>query len=167
MEHQVKPVVGVDVYKSQIGSDDEISTVNFTTKSRACADDLVDWLERGYDFVLDAATSPGEVADGEYLVFVEMNRRSTLPARVVEMVSDLQTLTGLTPDDWRVKIGDEMYPLTVDAIKSRVAISPQDYREEQDKELNEWRDIAGIKAVKMFDSTDPDLLAMQRQAGIK
>jgi hypothetical protein len=79
LEGQMIPTVTVDEYAAHMGNDSEIVTLAFTIKSEAAGNDLVDWFERGYDFVLDAQVSEGEVKPGQYLVFVEMNRRSSVP----------------------------------------------------------------------------------------
>jgi hypothetical protein len=167
MEHQVIPKAGIDLYKSKIGPDEDYITVSFVVKGRECADDLVTWLERGYDWVVDADTSPGEVVDGKYYVFAELNRKPSTAGRIIELISDLETLTGLSPKDWELVIGEEKYPATEEVVRQHVDLTPQRYREDQDGELNEWRDIAGLDAAPLFDSQDPELLAMQRQAGIK
>jgi hypothetical protein len=167
MEHQVVPLLGIDQFKSTIGSDEELVTINFIVRSKACADDLVDWLERGYDWIVDADTSPGEISNGKYYVFADMNRRKSIAGRIMEMLADLETLTGFKASDWSVKIGDERYRASQEVIEEHVALTPHEYRESHDGELNEWRDIAGIKAVPLFDTRDQDLLAIQRQAGIK
>jgi hypothetical protein len=72
-----------------MGKDSEIVTLAFTVKSEAAGNDLSDWFERGYDWVLDAQVSEGEIKPGQYLVFVEMNRRSSVPKRIIELLEDL------------------------------------------------------------------------------
>ena len=54
LEGQLLPRISVDEYSAKMGKDSEIVTVAFTVKSEAAGNDLVDWLERGYNFVLDA-----------------------------------------------------------------------------------------------------------------
>lgn len=168
MEGMVEPVVSVDEYKASIGSDDEIVTVAFITKGKQCGDDLVDWLERGYDWVLDSERSEGELTDGKYLVFVEMNRRYAVPDRIVEMVEDMETLTALPASQWRVKIDGETYPLRANAFRSHLALSPHEYREQESEELNEARSLAGLEheAVSEVKTYDPELQAMRNIAGL-
>ena len=82
---QMLPQVTVDEYAAHMGKDSEIVTLAFTIKNKQAGDDLCDWFERGYDFVLDAQVSEGEISPGRYLVFVEMNRRSSVPSRIIEL----------------------------------------------------------------------------------
>ena len=79
LEGIVMPVLSVDEYSAQMGKDSEIVTLAFTVNNKKAGEDLSDWFERGYDFVLDAQVSDGELSTGKYLVFVEMNRRTTVP----------------------------------------------------------------------------------------
>lgn len=147
MEGQVLPTVTVDEYAAKMGKDSDIVTLGFTVKSEQAGDDLVNWFERGYDWVLDASLSDGEVSIGKYLVFVEMNRRSTVPARIIELLKDLKTLTGLKLTDWTIKIKDEDYEPDEQVLQQVIICNPAKYRidKEREEELNEMRSIAGIK----------------------
>jgi hypothetical protein len=167
MENQVFPIVGIDKYDSRIGDNSEFITLNFSVKNKKCGEDLCDWFERGYDFVIDADTSPGEVTKRKYLVFVEISRRTSFPRDVMKMLDDLQTLTGFKSSDWQFEIDDETYPASADVIEEHIPLSPHQYREahESDFELNEWREIAGLENPKST-VKDEALLAFQRQAGI-
>ena len=126
---QMIPTVTVDEYAAHMGEDSEIVTLAFTIKSEAAANDLVDWFERGYDWVLDAQVSEGEVKPGQYLVFVEMNRRTSVPKRIIELLDDLETLTALPVKDWTIIVDDEEYSPEEDVLKQVITISPHDYRE--------------------------------------
>ena len=99
MEDQVEPTVSVDEYAAKSGKDSDIVTLAFIVNSENAGNDLVNWFERGYDWILDASLSEGELTEGKYLVFVELKRRIAVPERIVTMIEDLETLTGLTVDD--------------------------------------------------------------------
>ena len=70
----VDNIFEVDSYSSKMGEDKDIVVLAFTVGSQKPADDLVEFMESGYDFVLDADASPGELSDGKYKVFVEIER---------------------------------------------------------------------------------------------
>jgi len=76
MENKVYPILSIDEYAAKMGEDKDIITLTFIVKSKLVGEDLVTWFERGYDFVLDASVSEGELEPNKYLVFVEMDRRS-------------------------------------------------------------------------------------------
>jgi len=49
----------------------------------------------GYDFVLDADCSPGETDDGNYKVFVELERGKHVAKQIIELVDGISKLAGL------------------------------------------------------------------------
>jgi len=170
LEGQMIPTVTVDEYAAHMGTDSEIVTLAFTIKSEAAGNDLVDWFERGYDFVLDAQVSEGEVKPGQYLVFVEMNRRSSVPKRIIELLDDLETLTAIPVKDWTIIVDDEEYSPEEEVLKQVITISPHDYREEKDvdeEEINEMRERAGLE-VKVIhaDKQDAEIKAFKSMAGL-
>jgi hypothetical protein len=164
---QMDPVITVDEYAAHMGKDSEIVTVSFVTHSEAAGNDLADWFERGYDYVLDAEVSEGEVSPGKYLVFVEMNRRSTVPERIIELINDLETLTDLPLKDWTIKIDDEEYEPDEAVLKQKITISPHEYRKdvENEEELNEMREIAGIPT-KPVHQQDEYIRTIKSMAGL-
>ena len=162
---QITPELSVDEYKAQMGSDDEIVTCSFTVKGHRQAEDLVDWLEKGYDWILDAEVSSGEVTSGKYLVFVEMNRRTKVPERIVLMLEDLETLTGMMLEEWAVIIKGEKHHANVEELKSALVLSPQQYREMNDMEVGD-DSPEEEQEVEQPDSADQELSEMRDAAGI-
>jgi hypothetical protein len=165
MEDMIIPNLGIDQYQSSVGEDSDLITLNFVVKAKEVGDDLAEWFERGYEWVVDSEPSPGEVTDGKWLVFVEMNRRSKSAIQIMEMIGDLETLTGLKPQEWKVKIGEEVGDASIEFIKKNLELSPHDYRMNQEEPLNEWREIAGIPTVSTY-TDDETMKALKRQAGI-
>ena len=170
LEGQMIPTVTVDEYAAHMGNDSEIVTLAFTIKSEAAGNDLVDWFERGYDFVLDAQVSEGEVKPGQFLVFVEMNRRSSVPKRIIELLDDLETLTAIPVKDWTIVVDEEEYSPEEDILKQVITISPHDYREEEEveeEEINEMRERAGLEVKAIHaDKQDAEIKAFKSMAGL-
>lgn len=166
LENQVIPEISIDEYSAKTGTDDEIVTVAFTIKGEQASKDLVEWFERGYNWVIDAAVSDGELSPGKYLVFVEMNRRTSAPAKIVELVEDLETLTGLKVKDWTVTINDEDFDCEVNQIKSQMILSPQEYRETKEEGLNEMRELSGSEPKKLYGKQDSILKDFISKAGL-
>lgn len=153
MKGQIEPKLTVDEYKAKMGKDSDIVTVTFIVNSKMAAQDLVTWLEIGYDWVLDASVSDGEIDPGKWLVFVEMSRRTSVPERIVTMLADLETLTDMPVTDYSIEIDDETYDAEVDTLKQVILLSPHDYRQatEKEEELNEFRNLAGLDHKKVFE----------------
>lgn len=169
MEGQVEPIVTVDEYSAKMGKDSDIVTLSFKVNSEAAGNDLVDWFERGYEWVLDASVSEGEVEVGKYLVFVEMNRRSSVPGRIVELLKDLKTLTNMKLSEWTVEVDGEDYKPVESELKEVIICNPNEYKLEQEREegLNEMRLRAGMDAKPIHSSEkDADLKDFLSKAGM-
>lgn len=163
---QVVPTVSIDEYAAQAGSDDEIITIAFTVKGDQASQDLSDWFERGYDWILDAAVSEGEYTPGRNLVFVEIPRRTTAPARIIELIEDLETLTDISKSEWTIKFDGEDYDADLEQLKSLIILSPHDYRIENEEDLNEMREIAGLPAKNAHGKQDALLRDFISKAGL-
>jgi hypothetical protein len=163
----LKPTIHVDEFSSKMGDDDDIIVISFFVRDPQAAKDLMMWFEKGYDFVLDADRSPGEIRPGRYLVYVEIRRRSTAGSNVEQLLDDLNTLTEWEDSTaWTMHYRGREIPFTRDAFDSTVPLTPRAYRERYEKDLNEVRVAAGIPVVTSYDKKDRALQAIQSAAGI-
>ena len=163
----MKPTIHVDEFSSKMGDDDDIIVLSFFLRDPQAAKDLMSWFEKGYDFVLDADKSPGEIKPNRYLVYVEIRRRSSAGAQVEELLNDLNTLTEFEDSsDWTMHYKGKEIPFSRDAFDSAVPLSPKAYREKYEKDLNEVRIAAGLPVVANYDKKDRALQAIQSAAGI-
>ena len=167
MDGQISDKITVDEYAAKMGKDKDIVTITFKVNSELAANDLVVWFERGYDFVLDASVSDGEIEPGTYLVFVEIERRSRVPERIIRLLSDLETLTGFKLKDWIVEIENETYDADESVIRQAMILNPNEYKmeKEKDEKLNEYRQIAGI-ATKPLYTEDAYIRKIKTMAGM-
>jgi hypothetical protein len=163
----MKPTIHVDEFSSKMGDDDDIIVLSFFVRDPGAAKDLMSWFEKGYDFVLDADRSPGEIKPNRYLVYVEIRRRSTAGAQVEELLNDLNTLTEYEKaTDWTMHYQGKSVPFSRDAFDQTVPLSPRAYRERHEGDLNEMRVSAGLPVVTTYDRQDPALQSIQSAAGI-
>lgn len=156
LKGQVEPKITVDEYAAKMGKDSEVVTVTFIVNGKLAANDLVTWLEMGYDFILDASVSTGEIEPGKYLVFAEMNRRTSVPERIVEVLKDLETLTDIPVKDYTVEINDETYDADEEVLKQVIELSPKEYRKNKDQEdeLNEYRKLANMPNKNLYEDNE-------------
>jgi hypothetical protein len=161
----MKSTIHIDEFSSKMGDDEDIIVISFFVRSEQAAKDLTQWFEKGYDFILDADKSPGEIKPNRYLVYVEMRRKNSVPRQITQLLSDLETLTEFTVDDWIMGYKDRTYHYDPEALAKLVPLTPQDYRERENKELNEVRIAAGLD-IKPIYEVDKDLRALQAAAGI-
>jgi len=93
LKHLVYDVFEVDSYQSKMGDDKDIVVCSFVVQDKEPATDLMNFIEKGYPFVLDADVSAGEMSDGMYRVFVEMERSKNVPTQIMELLYGVQNLT--------------------------------------------------------------------------
>lgn len=124
----------VDQYQSKMGLDKNIIVLRFRAADKEPAIDLMEFIERSYDFVLDADKSSGEEKDGNYSVFVELERTDEAPKQIKRLLSDISQLCAIK--DWRFRwykdasghfFDEELFadvvPLTPEDYESRVRTS--------------------------------------------
>lgn len=131
LDHLVDNTIHFDEYNSKMGRDDAVVTASFKVKFREPALDLVSFLESGYDWILDADISSGEVQDGQYIVFLEMQRSPKNYNQIMSMLDDIQNITNIKPDDWRFKWykQSQYMPLTKENLEENLPDTPSKYRE--------------------------------------
>lgn len=161
----MKPTVHVDEFASKMGDDDDIVVISFFVRSKQAARDLMNWFEKGYDWVLDSDVSPGEISPGRYLVYVEIRRRSTVADKVQTMLEDLATLTEFSLENWQMHYENQTYPFSIETFARLVPTSPKEYRRRKEQSLNEVRSAAGLDTKQIY-TPDSDLRDLQSAAGI-
>ena len=97
-----------------------------------------------------------------------MRRRYSAVSNIIKLVDDLGTLTEFTkPDDWVINLKDDKIKFIEELIKAHIPLSPKDYREIKDTDLNEMRVQAGIRPKKIYtDKKDNVMQVLLAQAGI-
>jgi hypothetical protein len=127
LAEMVYPTFEVDTYASKMGEDRDVCVMSFQVKDRAPAKDLMEFIEKGYHFVLDGDVSSGENEDGEYSVFIELPRSSRLAEHIKEITYGVRKLTGI--EDFKFKYFKEnaVHEVTEDTLKNVIPLSPADY----------------------------------------
>lgn len=127
LENMVHSLFDVDTFRSKMGEDRDVCVVSFKVKDRAPAKDLMEFIEKGYAFVLDADISAGENADGEYHVFVELPRTPKLAEHIREITYGVEKLTGI--DDWKFKYfkENEVYEVREETLQKVIPSTPGNY----------------------------------------
>lgn len=121
----VKPVFEVDSYKSKMGEDENVVVLSFEVTGHRAALDFVDFIEKGYDFVLDADVSRGEDEKGNYKVFVEIERNRKISRQINEMLYGLSELTGC--EDWKFRYYKDYHSKPIHELSS-IPSSIDDYK---------------------------------------
>lgn len=95
LEGLVKNIFEIDSFRSKLGDDAEIVVLSFTVDYADPAQDLENFFEMGYEFVMDADVTSGEMDDGNYKVFVEIERNRKIAEQIMSLVEGLEVLTGV------------------------------------------------------------------------
>jgi len=144
LKRLVHPELHIDEYKSKMGDDCDVCVVSFKVSGKEPSADLVSFIEKGYDFVLDADVSSGEKEGGDYLVFVELERAPELPEQIITIMEDLMNLTEQELSDWRVRYHKSSvdHDLTLESLEDIIPLSPEAYSAKYDKDDQEDIDHA-------------------------
>jgi hypothetical protein len=163
----LQPTLHIDEYKSKMGRDDKNCVISFAVDDKTAAHDLVDFFERGYEFVIDADVSNSEVENGRYLVFVEIRRLSSLYDRIAKLLKDLTAASGIKLNQWKFKHmkQKDYVPFDREAFEATVPLSSRAYRKRYIKPIEDMKNIAGIP-VKTPPVQDQELKQLQNLAGI-
>jgi hypothetical protein len=117
----------VDQYRSKMGEDQDIVVLGFRVKEKHPAMDLVEFIETGYKYILDADMSSGEEQDGQYQVFVELERTEQLPSQLKHLLSGVGQLTGNR--DWNFRYQKSpVVEFSEDAVMEHIPTTPADYQ---------------------------------------
>jgi hypothetical protein len=137
LKEMVHDVFEVDSFRSKMGEDQDVCVVSFKVKDRSPAKDLMEFIEKGYDFVLDADVSSGEDNKGEYSVFVEISRSPRLAEQIQELTYGVKRLTGLDELKFKYYKQSHVHEATTTNLKDRIPSSVNEYMEFVNKNKTE------------------------------
>jgi len=153
----ISNVFSVDRFQSKMGEDKDIIVLGFRVKEKYPAIDLMEFIEKGYPFILDADMSTGEEPDGQYQVFVEMERNHSFPGHLKTLLRGLTQLT--TTEDWsyRYQKSTEDVEFDLTTITEHVPTTPEEYQskilEFKTQDVQEFFDQGSIDVTLESDNT--------------
>ena len=141
----IDEVVEIDRYKAKMGTDEDVVVVNFTAENKDAGQDLVDFLESGYDWILDSAVSPGTNNRGKYMVFVEVERNVDIKDNIGFMLKEVGKVAEV--NNWRFRIGKSTVSreVTEDNL-SMIPNSPEAYT----RYLADSKQLEAIKYIASY-----------------
>jgi hypothetical protein len=123
----VKKVFEIDSYRSKIGDDQDVVVLSFTVDHEDPAKDLENFVEMGYDFVLDADVSPGETDDGNYKVFIELERSRHTAEQILELLTGIEKLTGMSDMRFRYFKSFKSQDATLENLTATIPVDKNAY----------------------------------------
>lgn len=127
LRNLVDDIFEIDNYRSKVGDDRDTVVLTFTVFEQAPAKDLENFIEMGYEFVLDSESTKGELDDGNFRVFVELERNRHVPEQIVEMLDGISKLTGI--DDFKFRYHKEFksQDATLEKLTSKIPMDGDAY----------------------------------------
>lgn len=148
LERLVHDELHIDEFKSKLGEDKDVIVISFKVAGKEPAQDVVSFVEKSYDWVIDADVSSGEMSDGDYIVFVEMPRNKDAVDRIIELLQDLMNLTHQKLGTWRVRYykDSQEHKLSRENLQKIIPLSPEEYQARFNrKEIDSLKTAAGVK----------------------
>jgi hypothetical protein len=163
LEDMVKHIFEIDSYKSKMGNDSDVVVLTFNAKTYNSATDLVNFIERGYEFVLDAEHSPGELNDGTYTVFVEMPRNRRIHEQIDELLDGMTKLTKLDEFRFRYYKSFRSEPATLDNLDKIIPKTKDDYEVmKNQRNINNFSEFFNRSYVENISMDDDDIVFQKK-----
>lgn len=127
LAEMVEDTFDVDTFKSKMGEDRDVCVLSFKIKDRNPAKDLMEFIEKNFEFVLDADVSSGENNKGEYSVFVELSREPQLAENIKEIIYGVKKLTGINEFKFKYHKNPEVVTVNEDNLKKIIPDTANGY----------------------------------------
>ena len=133
LEEMIYPIFEVDSFRSKMGEDKDVCVLTFQAKDRYPAKDFMEFIEKGYPFVLDADVSAGENEEGEYSIFVEIQRNSKIADQIMEIIFGVSKLTNINEWEFTYYKNKNKKEATTENLKQTVPTSSNLYERTMQK----------------------------------
>ncbi len=127
LQEMIYSTFEIDSFRSKMGEDKDVCVVSFKVKDRGPAKDLMEFIEKGYSFVLDADVSSGEDNSGEYSVFVEISRTPKLAEQIKELTYGIEKLSGLEEFKFRYYKENQLHEANKENLSKHIPPTPREY----------------------------------------
>jgi hypothetical protein len=117
----------IDTYRSKMGEDRDVCVLTFRVKDRSPARDLMEFIEKGFHFVLDSDVSSGESEKGDYFVFVEIERSPKLAEQIKDITDSVEKLTAVSEWNFKYHKSGKEHPLSEETLSSVVPKTAAEY----------------------------------------
>lgn len=131
LRNYVSELFTVDQYKSKMGEDGDVIVLGFRVREKNPAVDMMEFIEKGYDFILDADMSAGEENDGQYQVFVEIQRTPELKTQLKELLGGVGQLCDCREWKFRYQKSPTSLEFNEDNITKAIPMTKEDYERKE------------------------------------
>jgi len=157
LENYVSEVFTIDRYKSKMGEDSDVIVLGFRVREKEPAIDMMEFIERGYNFILDADMSAGEENDGQYQVFVEIERTPELKTQLKELLGGVGQLCKCQEWKFRYQKAPTSLEFNEKNITETIPMTKEDYErkimEIKNTDIKEFFDQGSVDVDLAEDNT--------------
>ena len=163
LERLIDNIIEIDSFQSKMGSEEDVITLSISVKNKPAAQDLMDFIEKGYEFVLDAETTTGEQSDGNYRVFVEIDRSRRAVSEILEIIGGLKRLSNINDLKFRYYKSFRSVPLNKKQLEKSIPVTSDQYIELKDKmKLNNYSNFFDRSFVESIYMDHNDLIIQKK-----
>lgn len=157
LKNYVSEFFTVDRYRSKMGEDSEVLVLGFLVLEKYPAIDLMEFMEKGYKFILDADMSAGEENDGKYQVFVEIERTPQLPQQLNELLKGIGQLCGHKNWKFAYQKSPKVVEFSEENIMEQIPMTKEAYAtkmlEIKENDIKEFFDQGSVEISLAEDNT--------------
>jgi hypothetical protein len=137
LKNCVSNLFTIDRFSSKMGEDKDIVVLGFTVTEKNPAIDLMEFIEKGYKFILDADISSGEETDGKYQVFAEIQRTPDIAEQVNVLLNGIGQLCDNTNWRFRYQKDSNSVEYSPERILENVPKTPEEY----ENKITEYKQV--------------------------
>jgi len=154
----------IDSFKSKTGEDKDIVVLSFSTMTETSGRDLMNFIEKGYPFVLDADVTSGEQSDGTYKVFVELERMKDVPAQILEIIDGVKKVSGIEDMKFRYYKSFKSLPSSEEQLGETIPLDKDAYEVKvNESNMDNVKNFFSKSYVDSIDIINETILIMKKQ----
>ena len=152
MKDFISKHITIDSHQAKLGNDNDVSVLKLESSDKTVAKDIVQFIESGFKFVLDADFSPSKNKQGYYDIFIEVERNQDLPKNIISLTRDIENVTGMIPWTFSFYKDTKNHKLTHENLNNYIPTSQSEYdfltNEEIDEDINKFFESSSINKIQ-------------------
>jgi len=119
--------ISIDEFEPKTGKSKDVMVVGFNITEESAGEDLNTFINSSIHDIRDVEVSPNPNKDGYFMVFVEMDRNEDCFENVLEIVKDVENVSGKLKWKVRTHLTDEYHAIDSDELKRYLITDPEEY----------------------------------------
>jgi len=135
LENTVLKNLSIDEYEPKTGDARDILVLGFNVNEDAPGKDLYHFLNNSIVEIRDVEVSPNPNPDGNYMVFVELDRNENVIDNIKSLVVEVERLSGKLGWEFKTPLDEDTFELNDILLSQFVQTNPDEYLTP-----NEWKE---------------------------